>query len=347
MNEYWLTLFGADARRIRVIENLLRDRLSAATVFWATTYGIRPAVGAARHLRRENYEAWLDHQRRVGLLVVDADRKLAWLTPGGQAEKDRLLASYYRPHFGNWGWRVNGDRLAARLLLGVQVASEFAHHERRYRPLNIGGGEMALVRQWALSAGPALPKRIYQELTAVLTALGDGDSRLPEALVARLIGYRASGVTRPQLAAQLGVAVGEVTILLRDAWLGLASQLAGGTGPLAQLVGPLIAPTPLSHSATQTLADFRAGLSPATISARRHRKISTIREHLLLGALLMPRAADYRRLLPPASLSRLSATLTGSPASWQFVATGPDPAREFFDFRLYQILRTVTPDGQA
>lgn len=345
MNDYWLTLFAATPRRIRVIENLLRNRLSAATVFWTVTYGIEAAVGAARHLRRADYEAWLRAQVRAGWLQL-VTPQTAVLTSAGQAEKATRLSHQYRPQFGRWAWRVNVDRLAPRLLLAIQVTSELAHHQRTYRPLNIGGGEMEQVKQWALTAGPNLAPRTYQELRTALTQLAQHDDRLATILTASLIGYQTSGQTRAQLAAQVGVTVEEGARLLRDAWLGLASQLAAETGPLAQLVAPLIAPTPLSASALETLTDFQAGQSLPTISARRHRKLSTIREHLLLAALLMPQAADYARLIPPADQQRLATTLPGPPASWSFVATGADPSQEFFVFRLYQILRTVMPDGQ-
>lgn len=346
MNDYWLTLFGPAPRRIRVIENLLKNRLSAATVFWTVTYGIEPAVGSARHLQRRDYEAWLNAQARAGNLVMDREQR-ARLTPAGQAVKARLLAAHYRPHFGDWGWRVNGERLAARLLLAVQVVSEFAHHHRNYLPLNIGGGEMALVKRWALRAGGQLVPRVYRELTAALGALDAVDQRLAPALVSSLIGYETSGATGDQLGTRLGVSEAEAARLLADAWLGLAAQLAGGPGPLAALVAPLIAPTPLSRSATETLADFRSGLMPEAISQRRHRKLSTIREHLLLAALLMPEAADYSRLISPAVMARFSRGLVGPPADWQFTPGPGDPAQEFFYFRLWQILRTVTTDGRA
>lgn len=344
VNDYWLVLFDQEPRRFRVIENLLKNRLSEATMFWAMVYGIQEAVAGQRQLKRAEFDKWMNQQVTAGLMVQEEGQ--AWLTTAGLVEKQRLLTEHYQPRFGNWGWRINPERLANRLLLGIQVVSEFAHHNRRYRPLNLGNYELGTVKQWLLKSGRGIQGAVEQQVTAAFAALEKVDPRLPQVLAALLIGHQTSGATLGQLARELRVSEGETAIIIHDAWLGLGAYLATTPGPLSQLVGPLIYNSPLTTSAQQTVADFLTGQSPVAISRRRHRKLSTIRDHLLTAAILTPGMADWRTLFPAGMLEELANRYQGPVASWQFVATHPDLDlnQEFFLFRLYQIMRCQNSD---
>ncbi|MEM5032698.1 hypothetical protein AAEZ42_11260 [Limosilactobacillus fermentum] len=101
MNDYWLVLFDQEPRRFRVIENLLKNRLSEATMFWAMVYGIQEAVAGQRQLKRAEFDKWMNQQVTAGLMVQEEGQ--AWLTTAGLVEKQRLLTEHYQPRFGNWG----------------------------------------------------------------------------------------------------------------------------------------------------------------------------------------------------------------------------------------------------
>ncbi len=344
MNDYWLVLFDQQPRRIRVIENLLKNRLSEATIFWAMVYGISDAVASQRHLQRRDFEGWLKHQEQAGLLIKKEGQ--AYLTPAGLVKKRAYLMNHYRPHFGRWGWQINPERLANRLLLGIQVTSEFAHHNRHYRPLNIGNYEMNAVKQWLIRTGRGVQRTVFEQMNQAFYTLERTDPRLPKALGALLIGYQTNGATLDQLARQLELSQGETAILVRDAWLGMGVLLTETPGPLSTLVAPLISQSPLSASAQQTMADFLRGMSPEQISNRRHRKLSTIRDHLLNAAILTPTVTNFYRLFPAGMLNELGARYQGPVEEWSFLATHPemDLNQEFFLFRLYQILRCQESD---
>ncbi len=71
MNDYWLVLFDQEPRRFRVIENLLKNRLSEATMFWAMVYGIQEAVAGQRQLKRAEFDKWMNQQVTAGLMVQE------------------------------------------------------------------------------------------------------------------------------------------------------------------------------------------------------------------------------------------------------------------------------------
>ena len=58
MNSYILRFFSYhQPRRIRVIENLLTNRLTVSNLFWGQQYGLLQWLGADRQLQRSEYDA--------------------------------------------------------------------------------------------------------------------------------------------------------------------------------------------------------------------------------------------------------------------------------------------------
>lgn len=335
MPDYLITMFATTPRRIRVVEGVIAGKRTVTNLFWGRLYGLLPYLGADRHLRREAYDAWLAQTTQAGLLTTGDG--YAQLTPAGERAKEDYLAAHYQPRFGEWTWLVNPFRLASRVLLAVQVTSEFAHHSRHYAPLNTDFATQRAVRNWFVRQGPGLAGDLREELTVALTQLAQADERLANLFAYRLIGHQTVGWTDQTAASNLGVPADDLFWLERDAWLFLAHALTTSPGPLAELARPLLATSPVTRSVQQTVAMSRAGLSPAEISRRRHLKVSTVREHLLQALILTPGALSVDQLLPAPVEQRLREQVSGDPLSWRFEASGPNAAEEYYYFRLFQI----------
>lgn len=103
----------------------------------------------------------------------------------------------------------------------------------------------------------------------------------------------------------------------------------------------------ISTSAQQTLHSFMAGKSLEVISHQRQLKLSTVREHLLEAAIMLPpEQFDFQRILPAQLVTQMQARLAKTPLDqWQFTQVA-DLSVEFWQFRLLEILRSKQTDDK-
>lgn len=339
MNTYILRFFSYhQPRRIRVIENLLTSRRTVANLFWGQQYGLLPWLGADRQLQRTEYDAIINDLVDQHLLVVD-DHQQARLTTTGVQHQEEERDRQYRPHFLDWYWLTNTNQLGQRLLLGMQVVSEFAYHNARYAPVTVGYGHLLAVKQWFQRADRRqLVTATYQDLGQLTTGLVSADPRLATVLVDGLVGHGLPAWTNAQLARHLGLTTADMLTLNHDLLLGVAAYCRHVPGPLHDLLAPLLNSGPLSRSAARTLEFYRRGTNPEQIAAQRRLKLSTVREHLLEVAILCPDQLEWDRLLPVAKRENLAKQYPAADVnSWHFQSSTPDDGAAFFDYRLYQI----------
>ncbi|WP_295731610.1 helix-turn-helix domain-containing protein [uncultured Limosilactobacillus sp.] len=342
MDRYlWLMLTG-EPRRFRVIENIIRNKRTQANLFWGLNYHLLNWLGSDLRLTSQEFNQWLVYQHQRGLLNIDSN--FGWLTSQGEELKKTLAQTLYQPHNSQWSWLINSYKFADRFLLAVQAASELVHHHRNYVPLNISGTEMIIVRKWLTHL--TNPMMIETELQELGQNLAKQDKRLAIGFAKRLLGYQTVGWTTIQAQQELDLSEEEVRILNWDIWLGVASQLKMQPQTnLGRLMEDLIAKAPISNSAFQTLEDFRQGQTMEQIAHQRQLKISTVREHLLEAAIIVPRMLDWQRLLPIKQEQQIRHHYHGPVATWRFKRTGSDPATDFFTFRLCQIKEFQENDG--
>lgn len=336
MDQYLYLLFSRSPRRIKVIENVLQNHRTQANLFWAFNYGILDWLGADRRMRRADLANWLSQAQAKGLMQVD--QQSAWLTPAGLQRQQQVVQTYYQPHFNQWTWLSNPSDFADRFSLGIQALSELVHNEKKYVPLSLSITEMTKVRTWLMTKG--LQTRVYQELMAIGTQLEKQDPRLATLFAHELFGYQLSGWTLEQASSQLHVHLEEAMMMDRDLWLGVAHLVSARPGNLQALMGDLLAAMPISASAWLTVQQLQAGKSVQQIAMMRHLKPSTIREHLLEAAIIIPQALDWDRLLPAKTRQQLATQYHGPVLKWQFIKPAhQDENAAFFSFRLYQIWR--------
>ena len=339
MNTYLLRLCSYhQPRRERVIENVLANRQTVATLFWAQQYGILTWLGARRRLSRAQFDQEVAALIGAGLLErVGADE--IKLTAAGVSYEESQ-PSPYQPHFYPWYWLANTQTVQRRLLLGFQVVSELAYHNRYYAPLAVPFTDQEAVRGWFRHFKSAqFVQEVYAELHLLAGALANEDQRLAAALVNRLIGHDQAGWTLNQLADRLQLSLADALVLDHDLWLAVTAFSRRTTGPLASLLRPLIAPTPISRSCQTTVQLARQGLELVRIAERRRLKLGTVREHLLTAAILTPQQLNWAQLLPAEQRKFLDHHFRGDAIHWRFQGWSGDENSDFYYFRLYQIYK--------
>ena len=104
MNNFLLSFFDErQPRRIRVIENTLRNRRTVSTLFWAKQYGILKWTGATRSLERQQVENSIEELVKANLIQRDPAGQVL-LTTLGVLRQEELASRQYQPHFFDWYW---------------------------------------------------------------------------------------------------------------------------------------------------------------------------------------------------------------------------------------------------
>lgn len=344
MNKYLLTLLSnQQPRRVRVIENILKNKRTVANLFWGQTYGILPWLGADKHLVRADYEGQLRQYRKRGWM--NPDLEMLQLTQGGQQAKQEFISSHYQPHFFKWYWVTNPEHLERRTLLAIQALSELASHNQRYAPLTTSIDDTNVVRNWLLRSDRRLIRRVAEESLQFGNYLAQSDERLAEVFASEMVGHNISGEPAQREATIINVSDDELEVMRRDIWLAFGAWCLKRSSNFSTLVKPLLNRSPLSRSAQQTLTAYNRGQSVTTIVNRRNLKLSTVREHLIAAAILTPENVDWNRILPPQQRQVLAREYQGPTTEWQFVHAGQNDSEGFFYFRLYQIWKGLGNDS--
>lgn len=344
--DYLLTLFDEQPRHYRVIEGILHGRRTVATLFWGQQYGLLDWFKAMPQLSRDDFDQLLQSYAIHSLLLVDVEHSTARLTAKGIQRVRKIRGQFYQPRLGKWAWAGENSALPVRLWLAVQALSQLGHGVRRYVPVTSSPAELACVRQWLRQPFQQLRKTSYEELQSWAHDLAQVDFRLATLFIYQFPGYHQAGWTQLTAAKNLQLESEELRLMIRDLWIGIGLHILQERGPLADLCRPLVKKSPLNQTTQQTLDYFRTGMAVKAIAARRHLKVSTIREHLLQAAILLPDSVNLRRLLGDQTLAQLRQRYHGTINDWQFqVPTGEDKATAFFEFRAYQILKSEEEHG--
>lgn len=344
MNNLIMLLSEHQPRRIRVIENVLVNKRTVATLYWGMRYQLLDWLGAKRHTSQAAFVAQWQALQTAGLITLVEHQ--AQLTPAGVIAQEQWRSTHYQPRFQTTYLQVDVPRWISRFLLAAQVVSEYSYGNRRYAPFSFDETELRLVKQWFSAQNKAqLVDRYRQELTGYLAQLSTSEA---DFIVSQLIGHQQAGESLVQLAQRFAITPEDAWLMQYDLFAGLAQTvLRQPDGVLAGLLRPLRISTQLSASAVQTYGLFQQGVPLAQISQQRRLKPGTVREHLLEAAIFESHF-PYARLLSPAAIATLESRYEALPIDdWQFQAQTSDSATEFFLFRLFQIMRSKTGDNHT
>lgn len=322
-------------RRLRVIENLLRERKTVSTLYWGQRYHLLYLVGLAKKLPRGALDAPARELQQRGFITVGETPDQIRLSPAGQTAQAQTR--YYQPQTqATWGQL---DLMAARqrILLAVQVVSQYAHSTKRYYPLTTDLETRQAVRRWFYQVKSArLAEQTFVSLQKSLEQLPEATASVVTAL---FTGYQQPGLTAEQLAREQQRTPWEITLMQLDGVMQIAGDAQAEDQPLTRLLRSVWR-SPVTRSAQQTLAAMGQGRSLEQIAAARRIKPSTAREHLLEAAILLPRDQfPYDWILTPTMRQEFANVLTGPIDDWQYTAM-PQALQDryaFFYFRLYAI----------
>ncbi|WP_047999770.1 helix-turn-helix domain-containing protein [Lactiplantibacillus herbarum] len=339
--DYVLLLFSTTPRRAKGVFNVLRGRRTVSTLFAGLTANCLELLDSWHGVDLETLMAVVATLEADQLLVSTTEG--SWqLTLAGQKRQQQLQTTLYQPQAFQAFQTIDVRRFERVSQLALQVISEGAHAEKRYYPVTSDPGVQATVKQWLRSSRQpmtVLGKRLYETLNDFLTTL---DSDLATIFVMGLTGYQLPGRTDQQLAEQFDRQPLEIWMIRKDLmcqWVLWIQQHQ--TEPLWPLLAPLIQATAISQSAWQTYQTFLQQPDVQVIARQRKLKLSTVREHLLETAILMP-DFPFERLLSSAVVTQLTTIFQeqSDVASWQFQqAQDQLPELDFFWFRLFQIMR--------
>lgn len=324
-------------RRVRVIENTLKNRRTVSTLFWASQYGLLNWTGSMRSLERQQFDQMVKELLQDKLIQLDEDGQ-ARLTSSGVLKQEELKDEEYQPKFFDWYWLANTKLVEERLLLGIQVASELAYHNRFYAPVTNDYQNQKTVKAWALGWNGDLVKQLTRELDLFGNSVAGEDERLANYFFYSLIGHHLNGMTDQEFSSALSLPLSEIPILKHDALLAITAFANSYHGALNRLLADLVSPSPLAYSSYETLLLYERGESISQIAKRRRIKENTVREHLLEVAIVWPEKVNWDNLLPREVREQLAEAYQGEIENWHFdSAKVPGGASAFFYFRLFQI----------
>ena len=337
--DYILLLFGQTPRRAKGIFNVLRGRRTVSTLFAGLTYGCLDQLDSWHGVPLETFLITTRELIEAGLLTSPTPGYVQ-LTTSGIARQTQLRKTLYQPTDLREFQLTDVRRFTTLNQLALQVTSYAVHQANRYYPVTTDPGLQAVVKAWFRRyRGPDLGATVRQALSDFLRTLPTPHAQV---FVLGLTGYQFPGETAQQLAQAFGYQPVEIRVLRQD----LACQWvtwvkANQVPPFWELLAPLVKTSPVSTSAQRTYADFLRVGDLTAIAQQRHLKLSTVREHLLEVAILSP-DFPFEQLLAPAIQQRLRNIFATTPdlTNWQFSQVqAAGMALDFFEFRLYQIMR--------
>lgn len=341
-----LTLLLLDTkqpRRKRLLENLLVGKKTVATIYWSLRYQLLGYLGLGRYLGIIK----LDFGNLVKQhLVQSKDNQTYTLTERGLKLKTKFLKQHSLFNWQHNFQKINFMKFKARILLFIQVISEYQHHQRKYYPVDVPDSEMNFVKNYFNKIDKATVSHILKkELFEFLGGIKNKQSA--DLFANELVGFQNNGKTLFQLSSEFDEPL--ISVYLDD--LEMISKLIDfiknnqSNSILAPLLNGLKRPI-ISESALLTLKQYLVSHNLVKVAKIRHLKESTISEHLLEVAIYFPlNKFPYTDFINLELIEKLKGQLGNQIDDWKYEdLTLKDVS--FFQFRLTEIYLTKLEVGE-
>ncbi|MEJ6400666.1 helix-turn-helix domain-containing protein [Nicoliella lavandulae] len=334
-------LSATQPRRIRVIENTLLQRRTVSTLFWGMRYGITDFWGMLPRLNLKAFDQTLNQLLATGL-VKRVDKSHYLLSAAGLAQVHKKQRDLVGPFKLPTNRYFDLIQFRQRFLLAVQVVSEFSYHNHRYYPMLIDHNDERFIKNWFHHFKQ--PTLVTQMTTALQSFLDSIDNQSAWQFTSMLNGHSITGMTIFQQAEQLNI---DSSLLMINEWL-MFNQLIiflrhhyDQFESIAQLLNGTRRSL-ISRSAWQTYQLYKQRPKMDMIANYRRIKLSTVKEHLLEAAILLPvDQLNLTQFFSKTTLHQLDQLYQGNVDEWQFERIKTvQPDFDFFYFRMYQILRS-------
>lgn len=331
---YLLTKLRADEwRRAKVIASAWQSTTTTvSTAFWALAYEMLPEMG----LFNVDVQAQLHQWQTKGLVEYD-DQGLVRLTARGLAAQAEFVEAHYVPQHLAVNLVADVRAFQDVFLLANQSISELTHHNAKFYPYQIDLRNQWQVKGW-LKSHPReeLTQAWLEALTAWFSEQEPTDADL---FAATFFGYQTNGQLLQDLPGRPAWTPADWQLWQLDQFASLMTWGLQQHNIMGELVG-LVARDMLSESNVTSINMWQQGQSFEQVAHNRRLKLSTIREHVLRGAMFrLWTPAQIRSLVPAGEQTKLINTYDVQPFDeWRYndYYDGKDPVY-FMYFRLFQI----------
>lgn len=290
-----LPFFSADWRRVKAIYYVLAGKRTISNLSAGLTYGLLPYFRLFPKLSQADYDQAVQILIKQNQLVLRSDEgpQMARLTTAGivaatqLTQQDHWVKSVDYWQLGDWQTQWQ------RLILSVQVISNYRHQVTRYLPaINQPKGQREIHR-WFYQIGAAQQQIFIDELGA---AIAQQSMLSQQILVNSLSSESFFGMSDFQMIQALRLTSGEFEFARIEAISALVRCELAPTAP--QVLRQLFQVTDqrLSRPAQRTYQLVSQGKSWSQICALSRVKEGTLREHVLEAAILEP-GFDFDRPL--------------------------------------------------
>lgn len=325
-------------RRPKVIENILVGKKTVSTLYWGLQYQIINEVGLLRGEKISFESAMLLKLKQDNIVELNDHHEFRLTTKGANRKKQLQsilpLAPITQPI------DIDLNHFGQRLILAIQVASEFSYQNRSYYPSPTGLFDSLVVKNWFHNNKTnQLVQKINQTLTNFLQPL---NSNLANFFISNFRGHNYSGLTNQQLADKYDIDLTFVIFVKNQLIWSFFLQVDEAGFSLWQPLSRSLGRPVISHSARQTYEiSEQQNLSFADLARYRQVKTSTIKEHLLEVAIWLPvEKFDYQRFISAKIVTELHDIATDDLITMSYTQLSNKNEIDFFEFRLYQIYRS-------
>lgn len=340
-----LLTFGSSEqfRRVKAIKNTLRGRRTVSNLYWALQYDMLDFVDSLHGTDFGEDDVAVKQLKAHGLADTDDNFQFK-LTAKGADQQEEYLSRLLPLKYLALGSRYDVAKFMRRFSFAVQIVSEFSYTNNKYYPQSINYFEDQLLKRWFVQTKHTdLPAQFHQLLDGFLNGLANDE--LANLFVQSLVGHGFSGLTADQIATQDH---SDVTVVNLE-WLQTYGVLLERVlklpddNPFKMLTMGLEKPV-IAQSAKETFEMFvhQEDGSLNTIAQKRRVKLTTVYEHLLEAAIMLPVTKfPYKVLIRPEIKLHLEESHPVNVGSWTFEAAKQEiPDLSFFEFRLFQIYRS-------
>lgn len=333
-----LLLSSTQPRRIKLIQNLLNGKRTVSTLFWAMRYGILQYSAILKTYDLNSINGAIK-KLIVDGLAEQVDEFQYQLTTKGQIKKDSVKESFYILQNTSYQYDYDVNEFKARILLAIQSVSEYSYQNKNYYPVKTDMKSSMIVKRWFIQNKVEIVSRLEDYLTKYLSQV---DEKKANIIAQQMIGHDVYGMTNGQLADSMGVSNVEAFFMEYDGWVDFINYIINDDD---QLLLPLINDVrtlKMNHHAIQTYKQFVSGNTLDQIANNLSVKLSTVREHLLEMAIWLPESKfPYAKIVSAEDEKTLRQAFDNQPIDdWQFRQISESTDINFFEFRIYQILRS-------
>ncbi|WP_226579435.1 helix-turn-helix domain-containing protein [Halobacillus litoralis] len=276
-------------RTISGIYNLLTGKRSSQTMQDAKGYELDSYFGIFPELKREHLDRWVTFYLQEGLIFLQ-HQDFPHLSAKGKEQLDAYPVSFLA-HFKGMTWHEVIPSFIQRLNLLIQTAANWKVGRTSYVPIV----EDTLSQRWVKtvftkfhSKMEKLSDSLYKEIDSLLSEHIEIEAEL---FSHRLTGGGVIGMTLDQLKDKYELSQEDVYISLAHTYYFFFQQAKEKPGdfPVLHLCTRGLDPAYLiTQSARRTYHYIQQGLSMEEIITIRRLKKSTIQDHIVEAALIVP-----------------------------------------------------------